>query len=160
MKVLATIVIGFIAGLAISGVLGDIIVAVNNSAGRISSAWTISRAEKFAAGGNFAQAAAEYEKALKKIKPENKKLIAKVKNNMALSIFAEADKEGNAERIRESLEMFSESLALHKELNDSESIKQVETNIEEAIKRQKLGSLAAQQLGNGKDKTTRASPNF
>ncbi|MCL2390425.1 MAG: hypothetical protein FWD54_07380 [Endomicrobia bacterium] len=134
MKAFATIIIGFIAGLAISGVLGDIIVAVNNSAGRMSSAWTISKADKFAAGGNFSQAAAEYENALKKIKPENKKLIAKVKNNLALCVFNVADTAKDPKGIEKSLSIFSESLELHKELNDSESVKQTETNISEAEK--------------------------
>ena len=132
MKAFATIVIGFIAGLAISGVLGDIIVAVNNSAGRISSAWTISKADKFAAGGNFLQAEIEYEKALGKISPENKKLTAKVKNNLALCVFNVADAAKDAEGIAKSLSIFSQSLELHKELNDLESVKQVETNIKEA----------------------------
>jgi tetratricopeptide (TPR) repeat protein len=131
-KPVITIIAGFIAGLAISGVLGDMIVAVNNAAGRVSSAWYVSKAEKHIAGGNFTQAVNEYEKALKKIKPSNKKLLAKVKNNMALSIFTEADKEKNIEKIKESAVMFAESLEIYKELNDSESIKQVVTNIKEA----------------------------
>lgn len=127
-----TIIIGFIAGLAVSGVIGDMIVAVNNAAGRVTSAWSVSKAEKYIAGGDYSKAVKEYKKAEKKISPSNKKLLAKVKNNMALSIFTEADKEQNIENIRESIEMFAESLDLYKELNDSESIKQVETNIKEA----------------------------
>lgn len=127
-----TIIIGFIAGLAVSGVIGDMIVAVNNAAGRVTSAWSVSKAEKYIAGGDYSKAVKEYKKAEKKISPSNKKLLAKVKNNMALSIFTEADKEQNIENIRESIEMFAESRDLYKELNDSESIKQVETNIKEA----------------------------
>ncbi|MCL2485062.1 MAG: hypothetical protein FWF00_05630 [Endomicrobia bacterium] len=131
---LATIIIGFIAGLAISGVLGDIIVGINNSAGRISSAWTVSRADKFAAGGNFSQAITEYEKALKKIKPKNKKLIAKVKNNLALSIFNISEPAKYQAGVEEALLIFAESLELYKEINDVEGINQVETNIKEAGK--------------------------
>jgi len=145
-KPIVTIIVGFIAGLVISGVLGDIIIIVNNAAGRVTSAWSVSKAERHISGGNFSKAVKEYEKALKKISPDNKRLIAKIKNNMALSIFTEADKEGNAERIRESLEMFSEPLALYKELNDAESIKQVETNIEEA--RRVLDELRNGKNGN------------
>lgn len=129
---LVTIAIGFIAGLVISGVLADLIIVAKNAAGRVSSAWSVSRAEKYIAGGSFSKAKKEYEKALKNLKPDNKKLLAKVKNNMALIIFTEADQEKDAVRIKESLEMFSQSLELYKELNDSESIKQVEINIEEA----------------------------
>jgi hypothetical protein len=127
-----TIIIGFIAGLAISGILGDIIVMANKSVGKISSAWAVKRAERQISGGNFAAAVREYEKALKKISPANKKLLAKIKNNMALCIFTEADKDGNASEIERSVKMFSESLDLYKELNDAESISQVETNINEA----------------------------
>ena len=129
-----TIIVGFIAGLVISGVLGDIIVALNNAAGRITSAWSVSRAEKYVSGGDFYKAEKEYENALKKINPDNKKLIAKVKNNMALSVFAQAANDKNSDRIKESIAIFSQSLDLYKELNDSESIKQVETNIEQARK--------------------------
>ncbi|MDR1696467.1 MAG: hypothetical protein LBR69_07600 [Endomicrobium sp.] len=132
MKAFATVLIGFIAGLAISGVLGDIIVAVNNSAGRISSAWAVAKADKSAAGGNFSQAAIQYEKALVKINPENKKLTAKVKNNLALSVFNVADAAKDAEGIKKSISVFSQSLELHKELNDPESVEQTETNIKEA----------------------------
>ena len=132
MKQLATILIGFIAGLVISGVLGDIIVAVNTSAGRISAAWMVSRAEKHIAGGNFSKAVEEYEKALPKISLKNKKLLAKVKNNMALSKFTLADNGKDREGIEEAILMFSESLELYKELGDTESIKQVETNMQEA----------------------------
>jgi len=131
-KQLATVIIGFIAGLAISGVLGDLIVAVNNSAGRISSAWSISKAEKYVAGGNFEAASAEYEKALKKINPDNKKLLAKTENNLAMCVFSIADKKNDALGIKRSIGIFSESLALSKETGDSQSISQVETNINEA----------------------------
>ncbi|MDR1196409.1 MAG: hypothetical protein LBL00_08035 [Endomicrobium sp.] len=131
-KPVITIIVGFIAGLVISGVLSDVIVIANNAAGRVLSAWSVSKAEKYIAGGNFSKAKKEYEKALKKISPNNKKLLAKIKNNMALIIFSEADKEKNALKIKESLEMFSQSLDLYKELNDSESVKQVEVNMGEA----------------------------
>ncbi|MCL2335103.1 MAG: hypothetical protein FWC57_03460 [Endomicrobia bacterium] len=134
MKPVATIIVGFIAGLAISGVLGDIIVAVNNSAGRISAAWSISKAEKYAAGGNFESASAEYEKALKKINPGNKKLLAKTKNNLAMCVFSIADANKDAAAIKKSIEIFSQSLALYKDAGDTESISQVETNLKEAEK--------------------------
>ena len=129
---LATIIIGFIAGLALSVVLGDIIVAVNTSAGRISAAWMVSRAEKQIAGGNFYKAVEEYEKALPKISPKNIKLLAKVKNNLALCKFTIADNDKDSKGIEEAVLMFSESLELYKEMRDTESIKQVETNIQEA----------------------------
>ncbi len=132
MKTIATIIIGFIAGLAISGVLGDMIVAVNNSAGKVSAAWSVSRAEKHVAGGNFSSAITEYEKALKKIKPQNKKLMAKVKNNLAMCLFAVADDAKDVKGIENSLTVFSESLEIYKEMSDTESIKQVENNISEA----------------------------
>ncbi|MCL2145405.1 MAG: tetratricopeptide repeat protein [Endomicrobia bacterium] len=133
-KPIITIAVGFIAGLAISGVLGDIIIVVNSAAGRVTSAWNVSRAEKYISADNFSEAVKEYEKALKKIRSGNKKLLAKIKNNMALCVFTQADKENNLEKIKESITMFAESLELYKELGDAESIKQVETNIEEARK--------------------------
>ncbi|MDR2427153.1 MAG: hypothetical protein LBD46_08270 [Endomicrobium sp.] len=131
-KPAVTIIVGFIAGLVISGILIDIIGLINNSADRVLSAWYVSKSEKYIAVGNFSRAAKEYEKALKKIKPNNKKLLAKIKNNLALIVFTEAEKKGNKSKIKESLEMFEESLNLYKALNDSESAKQVEINIKEA----------------------------
>ena len=117
-----TIIAGFIAGLVISGILGDIIVIISNAAGRASLARSVSKAERHIAGGNFEKAKKEYEKALGKIKPDNKKLLAKIKNNTALIIFTEGDGEKNAEKIKEksllslrirsarlSLVLFSES---------------------------------------------------
>lgn len=127
-----TIIAGFIAGLVISGILGDIIVIISNAAGRASLARSVSKAERHIAGGNFEKAKKEYEKALGKIKPDNKKLLAKIKNNTALIIFTEGDGEKNAEKIKESVLLFSQSLDLYKELGDYESVKQVETNIMQA----------------------------
>ncbi len=127
-----TIIAGFIAGLVISGILGDIIVIISNAAGRASLARSVSKAERHIAGGNFEKAKKEYEKALGKIKPDNKKLLAKIKNNTALIIFTEGDGEKNAEKIKESVLLFSQSLDLYRELGDYESVKQVETNIMQA----------------------------
>lgn len=127
-----TIIAGFIAGLVISGILGDIIVIISNAVGRASLARSVSKAERHIAGGNFEKAKKEYEKALGKIKPDNKKLLAKIKNNTALIIFTEGDGEKNAEKIKESVLLFSQSLDLYRELGDYESVKQVETNIMQA----------------------------
>lgn len=127
-----TIIAGFIAGLVISGILGDIIVIISNAAGRASLARSVSKAERHIAGGNFEKAKKEYEKVLGKIKPDNKKLLAKIKNNTALIIFTEGDGEKNAEKIKESVLLFSQSLDLYRELGDYESVKQVETNIMQA----------------------------
>ena len=129
---LATIIIGFIAGLAISGVLGDLIVFANNSAGRVSAALSVSRAEKLIAGGNFEQAAYQYRKALKKINPENKKLTAKTKNNLGICVFTVAEQKRDTEGVKEAILIFLESLEIYKEMSDAESVKQVETNIFEA----------------------------
>ncbi|AKL98290.1 hypothetical protein [Endomicrobium proavitum] len=134
MKRPATIIIGFIAGLAISGVLGDLIIAASSSAGRISSAWSISKAEKFYAGGNFSESLNEYEKALGKVKPDNKKLIAKIKNNQALNVFAIADKAKDKSQIKKSLELFNESLKIYEEIKDTQGAAEVNVNIGEAKK--------------------------
>ena len=134
MKPAGIIIIAFIAGLAISVVLGDIIDFVNFSAARVQSAYIISKAQKAAAAENFLQAQKEYEKALEKIRPSNKKLLAKTKNNLAMCVFLEAEKNENKREMLRSILIFQESLDLFKELNDAESIKEVETNIKEAEK--------------------------
>ena len=132
MKQIAVIIIGFIAGLAISGVLGDLIVVVSNSVGRISSAWSVSQAEREIAGGNFLQAQKHYEKALQKIDPQNKKLLAKTKNNYALAIYYDAAENNDAAQIEKSREIFKEALMLYEELGDEASAQEVEENIKTA----------------------------
>jgi len=134
MKKLATVLVGFIAGLAISGVLGDLIVAVHNSAGRISAARSISRAEKDYAGGNFSEGLIEYEKALGKIKPDNKILLAKVKNDMGLGEFNLAAENKDAARMEKSILLFKDALALYKETGNAELAAQTQTNLNTAQK--------------------------
>ena len=127
-----TIIVGFIAGLAISGVLGDMIGLIGNAADKVSCAWTVSRAEKYIAGGNFIAAKKEYDKILNNTKSVNKRVLAKVQNNTAMIIFNEGDKQKDAVKIKEALFLFSQSLENYKILNDSESSKEVERNIKEA----------------------------
>ena len=134
MKPLATIIIGFIAGLAISGVLGDLIVAVNKAAGRASVAWTVSKAQKAFTAGDYSLAYSRYQKALKNIPPNNKILLAKTKNNAALSLFNLSYDEKNIIGVENAISIFNESLAIYKEIPDLENAKQVETNIAEAQK--------------------------
>ncbi|MDR3113226.1 MAG: hypothetical protein LBU09_02505 [Endomicrobium sp.] len=132
MKSAGIIITAFIAGLAISTILGDLIDFVKFSAARIESAYIISKAQKFAAAQDFLQAQKEYEKALKKISPSNKKLIAKTKNNLALCAFLQAEKNQNKEEMIKSVLIFKESLELFKEISDDKSVKETETNISEA----------------------------
>jgi hypothetical protein len=78
------------------------------------------------------QAQKEYENALTKISPSNKKLIAKTKNNLALSVFLFAQKNQDKREMLKSVLIFQEALELFKEIGDSQSSKEVETNIKEA----------------------------
>jgi len=125
-------------GLIISGFLGDLINVISNSAGKFSAARDISAAQGYFAGGNYLQALDEYKKALGKIQPSDKKLLAQVKNNMALCVFQTALDNKDVKGMKDSLPMFEESLSLYKEAGDTESIKQVERNISE-VKRQVKG---------------------
>ncbi|MDR1941586.1 MAG: hypothetical protein LBQ47_04600 [Endomicrobium sp.] len=146
MKQLSIVVIMFIAGLAVSTVLGDLIDIAGNCADRVSCAWLISKASRAAAGGNYLQARKDYEKAIEKINPSNKSLLAKTKNNLAICIFAMADggkdPASKAKASAESILIFSQSLELFKELGDLERIKEVEKNIEEAAKTAKSAAAA------------------
>ena len=69
-----TVIVGFIAGLVISGVLFDAFVYIGKSFNRISVAWTVSKAEKSFSAGRFSDAVLLYEKVLPKINIENKRL--------------------------------------------------------------------------------------
>jgi hypothetical protein len=69
---------------------------------------------------------------LKKISPSNKKLLAKTKNNLAMCIFLNAEKNQNKEEMEKAVLIFKESLELFKALDDANSIKEVETNMSTA----------------------------
>jgi tetratricopeptide (TPR) repeat protein len=127
-------VIAFIAGLAISTVLGDLIGFVNNYSARMQSAYIISKAQKAAAAEDFLQAQKEYERALEKIRPSNKKLLAKTKNNLAMCVFLQAEKNQNKRGMLGAVLIFQEALELFKEINDAKAAAEAETNIEEAQK--------------------------
>ena len=133
-KSIGIIVIAFIAGLAISTVLGDLIDFVKFSAARVQSALIISKAQKSVAAQDFLQGQKEYERALKKISQSNKKLHAKTKNNLAMCVFLHAKKNQNKKEMIRALLIFKEASALFKELNDDGSVKEVETNVNEAQK--------------------------
>jgi len=133
-KKIAYIALFFLTGIIISWFLGDLIEVISGSAGKLTAARDISAAQEYYAGGNYSQALDEYKKALDKISPSDKKLLAKVKNNMALCVFQTAFDNKDVKGMRDSLPLFEESLALYKEVGDTESAQQVETNIAEAKK--------------------------
>ena len=135
MKKFAFIIIFFITGIIISGILGDGINLVLGCAGKYSEARAISQAHEYFAGGNYLQALDQYKKALEVIDPSEKQKLAQVKNNMAFCVFQTALENNDKKGMRESLPLFEESLSLYKEVGDTESVKQVETNISE-VKRQ------------------------
>ncbi len=133
-NVFVTIVVGFIFGLVISGILGDLISFGISAVERISCSWSVSKAEKYIADGDFEKAKIEYEKILNNKKIDNQKIIAKVKNNLALIIFTQGDKENNLTKIENSIKMFSQSLEIYERLKDVDSIKKLKNNIEQAQK--------------------------
>jgi tetratricopeptide (TPR) repeat protein len=136
MKVFLTAAIGFVFGLVISGVLGDLLSTVKNSIQRIYIAWDIAAAEKMYANENFDEASQKYETILKKINPNNKKLIAKTKNNLALSIFAQFEGSGNkdAEMLKKPVKLFEEALSYYEEMKDGEGSRQIKNNLGAAEK--------------------------
>jgi len=134
LKALATIIIGFIAGLAISGVLGDLIDLGRFCAGRIQAAWLTSMAANDLAGAKYSAAAKKYSKALTKISPKNKNLTAKTKSNLALSILLQAQQDNDKEAAQSALLIFHEALELFKEIPDEQKAQETQTNIQEAEK--------------------------
>jgi hypothetical protein len=85
-NVVVTVIVGFITGLVISGILFDVIKYVGKSFNRIYIAWDISKAEKCYSGERFSESINLYNKVIPKIDPSNKLLLAKTKNNLALSM--------------------------------------------------------------------------
>lgn len=88
-----TVIVGFITGLVISGILFDVIKYVGKSFNRVQTAWTISKAEKFYSGERFSDSIILYNKVIPKIDTSNKLLLAKTKNNLALSMIEKSKKD-------------------------------------------------------------------
>ena len=82
-NVAVTVIVGFITGLVISGILFDVIKYVGKSFNRVSVSWNISKAEKAYSEGRFSDSVLIYKKVLPKISEDNKVLLAKTKNNLA-----------------------------------------------------------------------------
>ena len=94
-NIVVTVIVGFITGLVISGILFDVIKYVGKSFSRVSVSWNISKAEKAYSNGRFSDSVLIYKKTLPKIDSNNKLLIAKIKNNLALAILKEIELKNN-----------------------------------------------------------------
>lgn len=94
-NIAVTVIVGFITGLVISGILFDVIKYVGKSFNRVSVSWNISKAEKAYSNGRFSDSVLIYKKTLPKISLDNKILLAKTKNNLALSILKNIEQEKN-----------------------------------------------------------------
>ena len=92
-NIVVTVIVGFITGLVISGILFDIIEYVGKSFNRVYVAWTISKAEKFYFSERFSDSASLYDKVIPKIDTSNKLLLAKIKNNLALAMIEKTKKD-------------------------------------------------------------------
>ncbi|MDR3111595.1 MAG: hypothetical protein LBU55_00255 [Elusimicrobiota bacterium] len=134
MKLALNFFILFIAGLAISGVLWDFIGLVKILAIRIYTAVEVSSAEKLTAQENYLKAAAKYEKSLPHIKEDNKKLLAKVKNNLGLCYFYLYEKERRDEFKQKSILFFEQALALYEETKSTIAAQETMKNLQNAKK--------------------------
>ena len=118
-NIAVTVIVGFITGLVISGILFDVIKYVGKSFNRVSVSWNISKAEKAYSGGRFSDSVLIYKKTLPKISLDNKILLAKTKNNLALSILKNIEQEKNISFSNDTENIFNsnEILELNETLN-------------------------------------------
>ena len=149
-NVAVTVIVGFITGLVISGILVDVIKYVGKSFNRVSISWNISKAEKAYSNERFSDSISIYKKTLPKIDSENKILIAKIKNNLALSILKNIEKENSIDfsnnefrvnindfvELKEILNLLKQANDLYIETNNVElsaqtikNIKMIEDNL-------------------------------
>ncbi len=143
-NIAVTVIVGFITGLVISGILFDVIKYVGKSFNRVSVSWNISKAEKFYSNGRFSDSVLIYKKTLPKISSDNKVLLAKTKNNLALSILKNIEKENNINfsdtteisdinnipELHEALELLNQANDLYIETNNIELSSQTVKNIQ------------------------------
>jgi len=117
-NIAVTVIVGFITGLVISGILFDVIKYIGKSFNRVSVSWNISKAEKFYSNGRFSDSVLIYKKTLPKIGSDNKILLAKTKNNLALAMLKEIeigkniDFSDNSDNIKNFSDISSDSNAL------------------------------------------------
>ncbi|MBR3627507.1 MAG: hypothetical protein IKN42_01515 [Elusimicrobia bacterium] len=128
-NIVVTVIVGFITGLVISGILFDVIKYIGKSFNRVSVSWNISKAEKFYSNGRFSDSVFVYKKIIPKISPENKVLLAKTKNNLALSLYKNYLITKNSEELNESLTLFKEAETIYLEIGNQELAEQTAKNI-------------------------------
>ncbi|WP_413852859.1 hypothetical protein [Candidatus Ruminimicrobium bovinum] len=134
-----SIILGFIVGLILSGILVDIYSYVKGSVDRIIIARNISKAERYVKEGQYQQAIEIYEKVYAKIKPkkeQNESLFGKVANNLGLSLVENSGgiKSGNknlmnSKQVKKALEMFKEAKASFLKIKNNQLADQTEQNI-------------------------------
>ena len=146
-NIAVTVIVGFITGLVISGILFDVIKYVGKSFNRVSVSWNISKAEKAYSNGRFSDSVLIYKKTLPKISLDNKILLAKTKNNLALSILKEIESKNNIEiladnnnsqsidmqsipEIKEALDLLNQAKDLYVETANIELSSQTTKNIQ------------------------------
>jgi len=135
-----SIILGFIVGLILSGVLIDVYSYIKGSVDRIIIARNISKAEQYVKDGQYQQAIEIYEKVYAKIKPKketNYSLFGKVANNLGLSLVenSRANENGNnnnllnSKQAKKALEMFKEAKDSFLKIKNNKLADQTEQNI-------------------------------
>lgn len=146
-NIVVTVIVGFITGLVISGILFDVIKYVGKSFNRVQIAWSISKAEKAYSSERFSDSINIYNKVISKIDTSNKVLLAKTKNNLALSIVKKIEKNQNIsifdgnidnissenitenQEIQNALQLLKEANQIYIEINDKKLLEQTSKNI-------------------------------
>lgn len=128
-NVVVTVIVGFITGLIISGILFDVIKYIGKSFNRVSVSWNISKAEKFYSEGRFSDSALVYKKTLPKIDSDNKTLLAKTKNNLGLSLYKNYLNSKDKNELNEALTLFNEAKTIYLEINNTDLANQTDKNI-------------------------------
>ena len=128
-NIAVTVIVGFITGLVISGILFDVIKYIGKSFNRVSVSWNISKAEKFYSNGRFSDSVLIYKKALPKISKDNKILLAKTKNNLGLSLYKDYTITKNNDELNEALSLFNEAKTIYTEINNTNLADQTDKNI-------------------------------
>lgn len=128
-NIAVTVIVGFITGLVISGILFDVIKYIGKSFNRVSVSWNISKAEKFYSNGRFSDSVLIYKKTLPKISKDNKILLAKTKNNLGLSLYKNYTITKNNDELNEALSLFNEAKTIYTEINNTNLADQTDKNI-------------------------------
>jgi len=142
-KKTVTILVGFLAGFAVSGLLFDAISFVHRRYNRARAAWNISRAERLLGQNMFDLALVQYDRAFTRLTPQlNARIYAQNRNNQALILMEVSTLQNDIAGMQRAVKYFASALNTYTDLvGDQTRMHQVQVNLDNAVQTLTLKSI-------------------